>query len=60
MRLVSESLSSIRAHLHPIDISITAHNGVLRGLYATLGVPPRSLDVGEMNVLVVRVKKTEI
>ncbi|ODO07313.1 hypothetical protein L198_00892 [Cryptococcus wingfieldii CBS 7118] len=37
--------------------SITSHPGALWGVYKALGVPPRSLVVGEMNVLVLRVKK---
>lgn len=39
------------------DISITSHSGALRGVYKTLGVPARQLVVGEMNVLVVRVRE---
>ncbi|ODO11795.1 hypothetical protein I350_00579 [Cryptococcus amylolentus CBS 6273] len=38
-------------------ISITSHPGALWGVYKILGVPPKSLVVGEMNVLVLRVKK---
>lgn len=41
------------------DISITSHSGALRGLYAVLGVPPRNLVVGEMNVLVLRVREVD-
>ncbi|KAL7423793.1 hypothetical protein Q5752_001377 [Cryptotrichosporon argae] len=37
-------------------LSITAHSGALRALYAVLGAPARDLVVGELNVLVVRVK----
>jgi hypothetical protein len=40
-----------------VDISVTAHSGALRGLYKSLGVPVRHLEVGEMNVLVLRVKE---
>jgi hypothetical protein len=39
------------------DTSVSAHNGALRGVYAALGVPARSLEVGEMNILVIRVIK---
>ncbi|WVQ85307.1 hypothetical protein IAT38_007472 [Cryptococcus sp. DSM 104549] len=38
-------------------ISVTSHSGALRGIYASLHAPPRSLNVGEMDVLIVRVKK---
>jgi hypothetical protein len=31
----------------------------MRGIYKNLGILPRALDVGEMNVLVIRVKKVE-
>ncbi|BEJ18104.1 hypothetical protein CspHIS471_0703810 [Cutaneotrichosporon sp. HIS471] len=40
-----------------VYISITSHSGVLRALYKNLGVPPRRLNTGEMNVLVLRVSK---
>ncbi|WVQ78030.1 hypothetical protein IAT38_000111 [Cryptococcus sp. DSM 104549] len=40
-------------------ISVTAHSVSLEGMYATLGVPARRLEVGEMNILVVRVKEVE-
>ncbi|GMK59994.1 hypothetical protein CspeluHIS016_0902110 [Cutaneotrichosporon spelunceum] len=39
-----------------VYISMTAHSGVLRALYKTLGVPAHRLDTGEMNVLVLRVR----
>lgn len=39
------------------DISITAHSGLLRAVYKNLGVPPRRLSTGEMNVLVLRVRE---
>lgn len=39
------------------DISITSHSGALRGICKSLGVPSRSLIVGEMNIFVLRVKK---
>ncbi|KAK8865772.1 hypothetical protein IAR55_000919 [Kwoniella newhampshirensis] len=38
-------------------ISVTAHSGAMRGIYKSLGVPVRPLEVGEMNVLVLRVKE---
>ncbi|WVR05792.1 hypothetical protein IAU60_002817 [Kwoniella sp. DSM 27419] len=38
-------------------ISVTAHSGALRGIHKSLNVPTRRLVVGEMNVLVVRVKE---
>ncbi|KIR56279.1 hypothetical protein I315_01344 [Cryptococcus gattii Ru294] len=40
-------------------ISITSHSGALRGIYKSLGVPSRSLVVGEMNILVLHVKNIE-
>ncbi|OWZ63143.1 hypothetical protein AYX14_03698 [Cryptococcus neoformans] len=40
-----------------IYISITSHSGALRGICKSLGVPSRSLIVGEMNIFVLRVKK---
>lgn len=40
-----------------VDISITSHSGALRGICKSLGVPSRSLIVGEMNIFVLRVKK---
>ncbi|KAL0252684.1 hypothetical protein I308_102076 [Cryptococcus tetragattii IND107] len=42
-----------------IYISITSHSGALRGIYKSLGVPSRSLVVGEMNILVLHVKNIE-
>ncbi|WVQ86171.1 hypothetical protein IAT38_008339 [Cryptococcus sp. DSM 104549] len=38
-------------------ISVTSHSGILRGIYTALTVPPRRLVVGEMNVLVLKVKE---
>ncbi|WWC66457.1 uncharacterized protein I206_100359 [Kwoniella pini CBS 10737] len=40
-------------------ISITAHSGTLRGIYKSLNVIPRKLVVGEMNILVIRVKELQ-
>ncbi|WVQ81940.1 hypothetical protein IAT38_004067 [Cryptococcus sp. DSM 104549] len=40
-------------------ISVTGHVLALQSLYAVLGVPPRQLGVGEMNVLVLRVKQVD-
>lgn len=39
------------------DLSFTAHSGALRGLHAALGVPHREMGVGEMKVIVLRVKE---
>ncbi|RSH92601.1 hypothetical protein EHS25_008046 [Saitozyma podzolica] len=38
-------------------LSFTAHSGALRGLHAALGVPFQEMDVGEMKVIVLRVKE---
>lgn len=38
-------------------VSLTAHSGLLRAVYKNLGIPYRRLVTGEMNVLVVRVRK---
>ncbi|WWD18048.1 hypothetical protein CI109_102495 [Kwoniella shandongensis] len=40
-------------------VSVTAHSGAMRGIYKSLGVPARPLVVGEMNVLVLRVKEVQ-
>ncbi|WWC58524.1 uncharacterized protein I303_101067 [Kwoniella dejecticola CBS 10117] len=40
-------------------ISLTAHSGSLRGIYKSLNVIPRKVIVGEMNVLVIRVKEIQ-
>ncbi|WRT64041.1 uncharacterized protein IL334_000968 [Kwoniella shivajii] len=40
-------------------ISLTSHSGALRGIYKSLNVPARSLVVAEMNVLVIRVKRSK-
>ncbi|RXK36784.1 hypothetical protein M231_05945 [Tremella mesenterica] len=40
-------------------LSVTSHSGAMRGVYKSLGVPPRPLTVGEMNVLVMRVKQVD-
>ncbi|WVQ97168.1 hypothetical protein IAU59_004278 [Kwoniella sp. CBS 9459] len=40
-------------------ISVTAHSGALRGIYKSLNVAHHYIVVGEMNVLVVRVKEEE-
>lgn len=41
-------------------VSLTAHSGLLRAVYKNLGIPYRRLVTGEMNVLVVRVRKVPI
>ncbi|WVF70812.1 hypothetical protein IAT40_005606 [Kwoniella sp. CBS 6097] len=38
-------------------ISVTAHSGALRGIYKSLNVAHHYIVVGEMNVLVIRVKE---
>ncbi|WVW82183.1 hypothetical protein I302_104189 [Kwoniella bestiolae CBS 10118] len=40
-------------------ISLTSHSGALRGIYKSLNVIPRKVIVGEMNVLVIRVKEVQ-
>ncbi|WVQ81939.1 hypothetical protein IAT38_004066 [Cryptococcus sp. DSM 104549] len=40
-------------------ISVTSHGQLLLRMYTALGLPSRKLEVGEMNVLVLRVKKVE-
>lgn len=41
-------------------VSLTAHSGLLRAVYKNLGVPYRRLVTGEMNVLVIRVRRIEL
>ena len=41
-------------------MSVTAHAGAMRGIYKSLGVPARHLVVGEMNVLVMRVREVDM
>ncbi|ODO11794.1 hypothetical protein I350_00578 [Cryptococcus amylolentus CBS 6273] len=38
-------------------LSITSHSEAIRGVYKALGVPPRDLVVGQMNIIVLRIKK---
>ncbi|WWC86137.1 uncharacterized protein L201_001008 [Kwoniella dendrophila CBS 6074] len=40
-------------------ISLTSHSGALRGIYKSLNVIPRKIIVGEMNVLVIKVKEVK-
>ena len=42
-----------------LDIAITAHSGTMHSVWTVIGVPPRSLEVSELNILVVRVTRTE-
>ena len=41
------------------DISITSHSGAFDGVWTALGVPYRYLQTGELNMLVVRVIRTD-
>ncbi|WVQ71032.1 hypothetical protein IAR50_000557 [Cryptococcus sp. DSM 104548] len=38
-------------------VSITSHSEAIRGIYMALGAPPKDLVVGQMNIIVLRVKK---